>query len=596
MRLFLAFLFFCIAGFADTAQVIGIGNAAVDLLVPIEDAFFEKTDLTKGGAKLVDWSVFSQLPEESQRAAGGSAANVMKGLARLGVPTAFLGKIGSDEKGAYFETSLVDHGIESLLQRIETPTTQIACMITPDGEKSMYIYAGAGAELSEEALSPELFSDRSLLHIDGYMLWNRSILPEALAMAKAQNLRVSIDLGCSELMVQFRELVLDLIPRYVDILFGNQEEIEILTGMNLQESLVFLGSLCPAVVVKVGQEGCWVAAHGKVFHSPGVVADKVVDTTGAGDLFASGFLYGYLHQYALEDCARFGNIVGSAAVENYGAEIPEAKWPEIRRQIPNLKNKHLILMGCPGSGKGTLAQYLQTQGNYYAFSFGDAIRAEIANKTAIGLACEEVVVSGGLVTDEIGQELFEQHFNEATRQGQLFILDGMIQKQHYVDYFDAYIRSKGLEFGYVYLKANQETASKRICSRLVCTSCNTISSATKNCESCNQEFVIRPDDANPNATKRRLNRFFNDTISLVDQYKHRPNSTSNVRKNLLLIFRSCEQFICCEEEGEALVVSIVGLSVFLNFVSRFRLIHSKFVFQNGNRGQISGIHCGHDRF
>lgn len=150
--------------------------------------------------------------------------------------------------------------------------------------------------------------------------------------------------------------------------------------------------------------------------------------------------------------------------------------------------KHLILMGAPGSGKGTLSQYLKKFGNYYPFSFGDAMRSEIANQTAIGLAYKNDFATGKLAPEQVGRSLFEQHFNGAMERGELFIIDGMIQNQNYVDYFDQFIRSRGLEekFGYVFLKVSRETASKRLQGRLVCPTCNTVCSNDQSkCNGCN---------------------------------------------------------------------------------------------------------------
>ena len=189
------------------------------------------------------------------------------------------------------------------------------------------------------------------------------------------------------------------------------------------------------------------------------------------------------------ESARFGNLLGGVAVQHYGAELPESQWINIRQElgIPSLKDKHIILMGPSGAGKGTLSQFLKTQGNYYHFSLGEAIRQEIANETPIGLACKEDLAVGNLVPKEIGFALFDQHFQAAVKNNQHFIIDGMIQSQDYVDFFDHYIAENGLSerFCYVYLKLDENSARHRIAHRVVCPSCGqTYSQGIQQCEQC----------------------------------------------------------------------------------------------------------------
>lgn len=324
---------------AQDYTVLGIGAPAMDILMSVDEEFLKTIPGEKGGSLQVDWETFSRIMEygRSQEvfiASGGSAGNTIKGLASLGQKAAFFGKTGSDEMGKEYLSRMSSFGVIPLLIETHTPITQVAGLITPDGERTFRYFLGASQELTAEDLTPELFQNVSLVHIEVYALYNGNLVEKAMQLAKEAHALVSIDLGSFEVVRQFKERLLDLIVNYVDIVFSNEDEIRALTGLNPEEGGEFLKEICPIAIVKMGKEGCFVMSGETKFHSPAIPAKIVRDTTGAGDHFASGFLHGFLEERPLEECAYYGNLTGSAAVEVYGAEIPESKWEELRELMP----------------------------------------------------------------------------------------------------------------------------------------------------------------------------------------------------------------------------------------------------------------------
>lgn len=323
---------------AQEYQVLGIGAPAMDILMRVEDEFLQGIAGDKGGSSEIDWKTFSEIMKYSKSndviiATGGSAANTIKGLASLKLKSAFFGKIGNDEMGLKFASKIKSLGVIPLLIETNVPTTQIAALITPDGQRTLRYFLGASKELTEYDLTSEMFKGVKLVHIEIYAIYQGNLVEKAMKLAKQAGAAVSIDLGSFEMVKQFKSRLLDLIPNYVDIVFANEDEIKALTGLDPENGCEFLKTICPIAVVKLGKHGCWVMSASQKFQSPGFPVSVVRDTTGAGDHFASGFLYGFLEGCSLEMCARYANLLGSAAVEVYGAEIPESKWIEIRKHF-----------------------------------------------------------------------------------------------------------------------------------------------------------------------------------------------------------------------------------------------------------------------
>lgn len=313
-------------------RVLGIGHACMDLLIPVEEDFLQYIPGEKGGAQPIEYEQLKQILKISQKphlATGGSCANTIKGLAGLGEKCAFLSHVGSDPLGEHFVNYMNKLGIVGLFTQSKKPTAQVLCLITPDGQRTMRFYAGCSEEMSDYFLHSDYFKNVSLMHLDAYSLRNDHLVKSVMHLAKNANVPISIDLSSFEIVRQFREQLTYLLPTYVNIVFANEDEIKTMTGLGAYEGCLKLQEMCPIAVVLIGSQGCLVGHKGEVFHSPGFPA-HLVDSTGAGDLFASGFLYGYLQGYPLSKCAKIGNRLGSAIVEVQGAELPAEKLKNIQ--------------------------------------------------------------------------------------------------------------------------------------------------------------------------------------------------------------------------------------------------------------------------
>lgn len=312
----------------------GIGSYVWDYIQPVDEAFLEAIYLPKKGSKEMNWQSFSevlalaQFQPEATLMTGGSAANTMKGLASLGVSTALLGNVGLDRSGDALIYEMEKNGIIPLVTRTHTPTAHIASLVTPDGVRSFCTFVEAQRETSEGDLCPSYFEGVNLVHIEGYLLPNDAVIEKAARLAKEQGAVVSYDIGNKFLSERYRERIWAFLNEFVDIVFVDAEEAYALCRLPPERACQFLSHFCNIAVVKVDESGCFVSSGKEHVYQEGIPI-TVVDTTGGGDLFASGFLFGYLQGASLERCALFGSLMGSAAIENFGGEIPPARLDEI---------------------------------------------------------------------------------------------------------------------------------------------------------------------------------------------------------------------------------------------------------------------------
>lgn len=318
-------------------RVLGVGAACMDLLMPVSEDFLSRVPGEKGGAQPIGIEKLNQIISASQTvphiATGGSCANTLKGLANLREKCAFLSQVGTDALGEHFTAYMRNLGIVGLFSKSALPTPRVLCLITPDGQRTMRFYMGCSEEMSDYFLHPTYFKGVRLVHLDAYTLHNGNLAQRVMQLAKESNAQVSIDLSSFEIVRSYHEKLAELLPNYVDIVFANEDETRALTGLAASEGCLKMQEICPIAVVLRGKNGCLVGHQGELLHSPAFPPTQVVDSTGAGDLFASGFLYGYLQGYSLARCAQLGNRLGSAIVEVQGAELPPEKWKAIRATL-----------------------------------------------------------------------------------------------------------------------------------------------------------------------------------------------------------------------------------------------------------------------
>ncbi|MGX7951145.1 adenosine kinase [Tsuneonella sp. HG249] len=313
-------------------DVIAIGNAIVDIMAASDDATIERLSLNKGGMTLVDANGARRLYEAmgpAKEISGGSAANTLAGLAALGAKCAFIGQVADDQFGKVFAHDIRAGGIEfdTPAREAEPPTAQCLIFVTPDAQRTMNTFLGASQFLPAAALDEEAIAAAKVLYLEGY-LWDpeepRAAMRRAIEAARKAGREVAFTL--SEVFVidrhgdDFRALIAEGL---IDVLFANHTELAALTGENdLEAGIAALKDKVPTLVVTCGAQGATALKGGERATAPSV-ATTIVDTTGAGDLFASGFLFGHVRGEPLEKCLRRGAICAAEVISHYGAR-PEA--------------------------------------------------------------------------------------------------------------------------------------------------------------------------------------------------------------------------------------------------------------------------------
>ncbi len=324
-------------------KVIGMGNALVDILTRIhDDALLDELKLPKGSMQLVDiehagrvLNATSGMPRN--QASGGSAANTIHGLASLGIETAFFGKVGKDEWGDFFRADLMQRSISPLLLESNNQSGRAFALISPDAERTFATFLGAAVELASHEVPDDLFNNYHLLHIEGYLVQNQQLIRRALEVAKARGLKVSLDLASFNVVTENLDFLHEMVARYVDILFANEDEAKAFTGLAAEAALKRMSEMCDLVVLKLGNKGSLIKQGDEITQISALEANSI-DTTGAGDLYAAGFLYGLIHQLPMQACGKIGSLLAGKVIEVIGPKMDEHTWEAIRQQIALMKN------------------------------------------------------------------------------------------------------------------------------------------------------------------------------------------------------------------------------------------------------------------
>lgn len=320
-------------------KIIGLGNALVDVLATLKnDEILIQMGLPKGSMQLIDDAKLQQINErfsqmETHLATGGSAGNTILGLSCLGAGTGFIGKVGNDNYGNFFRENLQSRGIEDKLLLSDLPSGVASTFISPDGERTFGTYLGAAATLRAEDLTLDMFKGYAYLFIEGYLVQDHDMILRAIQLAKEAGLQICLDMASYNIVEEDLDFFITLIDKYVDIVFANEEEAKAFTGKEPEESLGLIGKLCSIAVVKVGANGSYIRKGTEEIKVSAIKVDKVVDTTGAGDYFAAGFLYGLTCGYSLEKCAKIGSILSGYVIQVIGTTLSAERWDEIKLNI-----------------------------------------------------------------------------------------------------------------------------------------------------------------------------------------------------------------------------------------------------------------------
>ena len=321
------------------AKVIGLGNALVDIMTPLEnDNILNDIKFPKGSMQLVDGEKSKEILKltshiKSSLASGGSAANTIHGISRLGMEAAFVGKIGPDEYGDIFEQDLINSNITPALFRTETETGRAVAMVTPDSERTFATYLGAAVELAASDITADIFKSYDMLHIEGYLVFNEELIETAVKTAKEAGLQISLDLASFNVVDAKLEFLQRICKQYVDIIFANEEEAKSFTGQDdPRKALDIIGEYAQVSIVKIGKQGSLILKDGEVVEV-GIIKANSIDTTGAGDLYASGFLFGYLNNYGLQKAGKIGALLAGKVIEEMGAQIEKSTWDYILKEV-----------------------------------------------------------------------------------------------------------------------------------------------------------------------------------------------------------------------------------------------------------------------
>lgn len=317
-------------------KVLGMGAALVDVLAHVSDEWIESQKVEKGGMNMVDWPQMEKFLasfDRPLRVPGGSTCNTMVGLSRLGGRTAFISKIGNDELGVLFQEHLKRNGVESKLGICDVATGCVFSAVTPDAQRSMWTYLGASDFLASDDFVPALYDDVGLLYAEGYRAFNGECFKKSFELARSMGVETALDFSSFGVVDACRGLFDELFEKkMIDIIIANEDEAFAYAGVKEESALDVLAQKAKVAVVKIGKRGALIAKDGVVTRVNAGNA-KALDTTGAGDLWASGFLYGYMNGWDMEKSGNLGSIVSNEVVQVMGAQIPEDGWNRILKAL-----------------------------------------------------------------------------------------------------------------------------------------------------------------------------------------------------------------------------------------------------------------------
>jgi len=309
-------------------DVLGIGSSIVDILVNCEDDFLESLNAHKGTMHLVDEVKILNLTmsiKNSESVSGGSVANTMVGLASFGADPAFIGKTNNDDLGHFFSDNIKSQGVfyETIPLDKGLPTARCIVLVTPDAERTMFTYLGASSALSSQDMSEDLICSSKVLYIEGYQ-WDilnaREGIIRASQIARTNGTKISLSLSDPFVVDRHRVSLLSFIEEFVDILFANEAEImSLYFTKSLDSAIPKLQSNVDLASITFGEKGSYTIDKNSCLFTPAIIVEHPIDTTGAGDMYAAGFLYGYVNQKKNKTCAQLGNLAASEIIKHIGA-------------------------------------------------------------------------------------------------------------------------------------------------------------------------------------------------------------------------------------------------------------------------------------
>ena len=315
-----------------------MGNALVDVLALIEnDSLLTQLELPKGSMQLIDAAKKEALhkameDKEKFLASGGSASNTITGIAKLGVNTGFIGRVGKDFFGNYYKEDLEKYNVKSLLRICNEDSGVATTFVSKDGQRTFGTYLGAAAGLTAEDLKTEDFAGYKYFYIEGYLVQNLDLIRKAVALAHENGAKVVLDMASYNVVEASKDFLLEIIPQYVDILFANEEEAKALCNTEPEKALDVIADMVEIAIVKIGEKGSWIKRGEEKVFVPALKVD-CIDTTGAGDLYASGFLYGLINSKSLKESGEIGTLLAGNVIQVMGPKMNDDKWNELISSI-----------------------------------------------------------------------------------------------------------------------------------------------------------------------------------------------------------------------------------------------------------------------
>ncbi len=320
---------------ADTRfDVVGLGNAIVDVFASVEDSFLEQHDIRKNGMTLIDEARADALVKaapEGPQLSGGSGANTIVGISSFGGKTAYIGKVANDALGTVFRRDMVDSGIPFESPPLEEGPATARCIIfvTPDGARSMNTFLGASVLFSPQDVQEDLIRDAGILYLEGYLFDQeaaKAAFVHASEIAQAAGRKVALTLSDGFCVERHRDSFLHLIKNHVDLVFANEDELlSLYQTENFDEAVAKMQADAGLAAITRSEKGSVVIGPEGLVTVAAVPVEKVIDTTGAGDQYAAGFLFGISRGLDLETCAQLGHVAAAEVISHYGPR-PETPY------------------------------------------------------------------------------------------------------------------------------------------------------------------------------------------------------------------------------------------------------------------------------
>ncbi|MBW2975661.1 adenosine kinase [Candidatus Woesearchaeota archaeon] len=326
-----------------THDVVSLGNPLMDILIDVEEGFLKELNLVKGNMHLLDKDDIKKIEEKLDKAStelapGGSEANTLSALSMLGRKVVYFGKVGKDQTGEDYHKRLLEDGVISKIIRVDGMTGRAITFITPDSERTFATHLGVSTLLEDSEINEADIMEAEFLHLTGYVLEGentRKAAIKAMEIAKNNNVKICLDLADPNTVKRNKELLQSVIDEYADIVIANENEAKEFTGEEPEKAIDTLSKMSEIAVIKLGKEGSIIKSKDNCIKIPSFEA-KAIDTTGAGDIYTAGFLYGLLNDLDLETSGKIASFISSKVVQVKGARLNKMPIEDIDK----LKNVH----------------------------------------------------------------------------------------------------------------------------------------------------------------------------------------------------------------------------------------------------------------